>query len=186
MQFLKSSSSLFLLSLMCLVTASAQTAPAAQEQVTYYLGEVKMSSPTGQPFGSSLSLAKRTVKPAENKIVELVASIDPKQPTREYTTIFDVNGSKFTVKDEEGTFSGEGELIGRAWEWTGCKFVVNLTGQRKGILKAEDTFTNSGVLAKKSFSGPDGQVRVVFTEDLKPISKEMYEILHAKLLAKQE
>src|SRR5215831_14416976 len=137
MRFCKSSSSLLLLSMMCLVTVSAQTAPAAQEKVTYYLGEVKMSSPTGQPFGSSLSLAKRTLKPAENKIVELVASIDPKQPTREYTTIFDVNGSKFTVKDEEGTFAGEGEFIGGAWEWTGCKFVVTLTGQRKGVLKAE-------------------------------------------------
>jgi hypothetical protein len=186
MQFLKSSSSLFLLSMMCLVTVSAQTAPAAQEQVTYFLGEVKMSSPTGQPFGSSLSLAKRTLKPAENKIVELVASIDPKQATREYTTIFDVKGSKFTVKDEEGTFAGEGELIGRAWEWTGCSFVVNLIGQRKGVLRAEDTFSNGGVMAKKSFSSPDGQVRIIFTEDLKPISKEMYEILHAKLLAKQE
>ena len=186
MRFLKSTSSLFLLSMMSLVAVSVQTAPAAQEQVTYFLGEVKMSSPTGQPFGSSLSLAKRTLKPAENKIVELVATIDPKQPAREYTTIFDVKGSKFTVKDEEGTFAGEGELIGRAWEWTGCSFVVNLTGQRKGVLKAEDTFSNSGVMAKKSFSTPDGQVRVIFTEDLKPISKEMYEILHAKLLAKQE
>jgi hypothetical protein len=178
--------------MMCLVTVSAQTgpaaqtAPAAQEKVTYFLGEVKMSSPTGQPFGSSLSLAKRTLKPADNKIVELVASIDPKQPTREYTTIFDVKGSKFTVKDEEGTFAGEGELIGKAWEWTGCSFVVNMIGQRKGVLKAEDTFTNSGVMAKKSFSSPDGQVRVVFTEDLKPISREMYEILHAKLLATQK
>jgi hypothetical protein len=186
MQFLKSSSSLFLLSMMCLVTVSAQTAPTAQEQVTYFLGEVKMSSPTGQPFGSSLSLAKRTLKPAENKIVELVASIEPKQPAREYTTIFDVKGSKFTVKDEEGTFAGEGEFIGRAWEWTGCKFVVNLIGQRKGVLKAEDTFSNIGITAKKTFSSPDGQERMIFTEDLKPISKEMYDILHAKLLEKQE
>jgi len=185
MLFLKISILSFLFLLSGLLTSSAQNLPAAQEQVTYFLGEVKMSSPTGQPFGSSISLVKRTLKPAENKIVELVASIDPKEPTKEYTTIFDIKGSKFTVKDEEGTFAGEGELIGKAWEWTGWKYSVNLLGQRKGLLKAEDTLTTGNLTVKKSFCSPDGQVRVVFAEDLKPISREMYELLHAKLLPKQ-
>ncbi|HEX8265814.1 MAG TPA: hypothetical protein VF596_10435, partial [Pyrinomonadaceae bacterium] len=169
----------------CLLTVSAQAISTAQEQVTYFLGEVKMSSPTGQPYGSSISLVKRTLIPAENKIVELVATVDAKEPTKEYTTIFNVKGSKFTVKDEEGTFAGEGEMIGKAWEWTGWKYSVNLLGQRKGLLKAEDTLTSNGLTVRKSFSSPDGQVRVVFAEDLKPISREMYELLRTKLLPTQ-
>jgi hypothetical protein len=182
MRFLKISILLFLL---WIVPANfAQTNSASPEQNTYFLGEVKMDSASGQPYGSSISLVKRTLKPAENKIVELVLSLDSKQPAREYTTIFDVKGSKFTVKDEEGTFTGEGELVGKAWQWEGWRYSVNILGERKGTLKAEDTFTGGSLIVKKSFYSPDGQLRVLFTEDLKPISKEMYEMLHAKLLQK--
>ena len=182
MQFLKTSILLLLLAVVPAVVA--QTNSAASEQTTYLLGEVKMGSPSGQPFGSSVSLVKRTLKPAENKIVELVLSLDARQPAREYTTVFDIKGSKFTVKDEEGTFNGEGELQGKAWEWEGWKYSVQMLGERKGTLKAEDTFVGGSLIVKKSFYSPDGQLRVVFSEDLKPISKEIYEILHAKLLPK--
>jgi hypothetical protein len=185
MTLLKTSILSFLLLTVYILTASAQSLPVTQEKVTYFLGEVKMSSPTGQIFGSSISLVKRTLKPAENKIIELVASVDAREPTREYTTIFEVKDSKFTVKDMEGTFAGEGEFIGQPWEWTGWKYSVNMLGQRKGQLKAEDTLTSGSLTVKKSFAGADGQVRVIFAEDLKPISKEMYELLHAKLLPKQ-
>lgn len=170
----------FLCVLFCAVGVAAQTA----EQTTYMLGEVKMTSAAGQPYGSTVSLVKRTLKPAENKIVEVVLTLDPKQPAREFTTVFDIKGSKFTVKDEQGSFSGEGELTGKPWEWSGWKYSVNMLGERKGTLKAEDELGAAGLIAKKSFSGPDGQVRVMFTDDLKIISKEMYDILHAGILTK--
>ncbi len=182
MRFLKISALLFLLWIVPVTLAQTNSSPP--EQTAYYLGEVKMNSASGQPYGSSISLAKRTLKPAENKIVELVLSLDSKQPAREYTTVFNVTGSKFTVKDEEGTFAGEGEFLGKAWEWEGLKFSVNMLGERKGTLKAEDTFIGGRLVAKKSFYSPDGQLRVIFSEDLQPISKEMYEILHTKLLQK--
>jgi hypothetical protein len=163
---------------------SAQTTPAPPEQVTYFLGEVKMSSPTGQPYGSSVSLIKRTLTPAENKIVELVLSIDLKTGPWESTTVFGVKDGKFTIKDEEKTFEGEGEFTGKPWGWTGWKYQVNMLGARKGILKGEDTLTETGLTVKKGFYSPDGQLRVNLFEDLKPISKEMYDLLHAKLMAK--
>jgi hypothetical protein len=175
---------ILLLTLAAAVTISAQTVPAPPEQVTYFLGEVKMSSPTGQPYGSSVSLIKRTLTPAENKIVELVLSIDAKNVPQEYTTLFAVKDSKFTVKDEEKTFDGEGEFTGKPWNWTGWKYQVNMLGARKGTLKAEDTLTDGGLTVKKAFYSPDGQLRVNFSEDLKPITREMYDLLHAKLTAK--
>ena len=161
----------------------AQSNTASEEKVMYFLGEVKMSSPTGQPFGSGVSLVKRTLAPAENRITELLLSIDSRRPTQEHTTIFDIKGSKFTLK-EEGAFAGEGELIGKAWEWTGWKYTVSMTGENKGVLKGEDSLTVDGVTSKKTFFSPDGQARIVFAEELKPISREMYELLHAKLLPK--
>lgn len=182
MQFLKVSILLLIFGIAAIV--SAQTTAPVQEQVAYFLGEVKMSSPMGQPYGSSISLVKRTLKPAENKIVEQVLSLDAKNAAQEYTTVFAVQNSKFMVRDEEKTFEGEGEFIGKAWNWTGWKYSVNLIGQRKGVLKAEDTLTESGLSVKKSFYSPDGQLRVAFSEDLKLISREMYEILRTKLLSK--
>jgi hypothetical protein len=182
MRFLKISALLYLL--LVVPSGFAQTNSAPPEQTAYYLGEVKMNSAAGQPYGSSISLVKRTLKPAENKIVELVLSLDAKQPAREYTTVFDVKGSKFTVKDEEGTFAGEGEFQGKAWAWEGWKYSVNMLGERKGTLKAEDTFTGGALIVRKTFYSPDGQMRVIFAEDLKPISKEMYELLHPRLLPK--
>ena len=103
--------------------AAAQTTPEAN--TTYYLGEVKMSSPTGRPFGSSISLVKRSIFPAENKIVEIVASIETRE-VKEYTTVFEIKGSDFTVKDQEGTFSGGGKLTGPAWAWTGWSYSVDM------------------------------------------------------------
>jgi hypothetical protein len=182
MRFLKLSTLLFLLWIAPATVAQTNSAPT--EQTAYYLGEVKMNSASGQSYGSSISLAKRTLKPAENKIVELVLSLDSKQPAREYNTVFNVTGSKFTVKDEEGTFAGEGEFLGKAWEWEGWKYSVNMFGERKGTLKAEDTFSGGRIKVKKSFYSPDGQLRIIFSEDLQQISKEMYEILHTKLLQK--
>jgi len=159
----------------------AQTKGASEEQNTYFLGESKMTSPTGQPYGTTLSLIKRTVKPEENKIIEQVISINQREAAKEFIAIFDVRGSKFTMAEQGGGFTGEGELIGKAWEWTAWKSTSNLAGG-KGKLISEDTLTKDGVLAKKSFYSPDGQLRAIFSEDLKQISKEMYDILRSKVL----
>lgn len=161
-----------------------QEGKSASDQTNFYLGEVRMSSPTGQPYGVSLSLVKRTMVPAENKIIEVVMSIDPKDPPREYTTVIAVKDSKFTVKDDEGTFEGNGQLVGTPWRWKSWSYSVNMLGERKGTLSAEDTLVNNGIIVKKSFYGPDKKLRVVFAEDLKPISKEVYDILRAKLVGK--
>ena len=65
-----------------------------------------MGSPTGQPYGASLSLVKRTISPADSRIIEVVISVDSKQPVKEYTTVFTIRGPSFTLKDNEGTFRG--------------------------------------------------------------------------------
>ncbi len=51
-----------------------------------------------------------------------------------------------------------------------------------GTLRGEDRLSDRGLQVKKTFFSPDGQPRVIFTEDLKVVSKELYEILRAKLI----
>jgi hypothetical protein len=169
----------------CLVlytcNAIGQQAPSMSEQATFLFGEVRMSTPGGQPIGTSLSLVRRVLKPAEKRIVEVVATIEPGRPVREYTAVFEVSESGFAIRDEEGTFAGTGVLTGKPWEWTGWSYEVEFTGARKGRLKGEDTLGAAGISVKKSFASPDGTVRVLFTEELKPISKAAYDILRGKL-----
>lgn len=164
--------------------ASVSSVYAADERVAYYLGEVRMSTPAGRLVASTLSLVRRTATPDENKIVEVVASVDPSKPTKEFTTVFEVQGSRFVMKDAEGTFTGAGELKGEPWEWTGWRYEVEFTGATQGKLKGEDVLNADGLTARKSFMTPDGVVRAQFIEELKPISKSAYDILHARLLPK--
>ena len=166
--------------------ALASTAPlvvAAEDQTAYFLGEVRISAPNGQVVGNSLSLVKRTLKPVENRIIEVVASIDLSKPAKEFTTVFEVDGSRFVMKDAEGTFTGSGELTGTAWQWTGWKYEVEFTGgPARGRLKGEDVLGAGGLTAKKWFMSPDGVVRAQFAEELSPVSRAVYDILHTKLM----
>lgn len=155
----------------------------AVEQTAYLLGEVKTLSPSGQVLSTSLSLVRRVQRPADNRIVEIVATIESGKPVREFTTTFAVDGDQFTMRDEEGTFSGGGRLVGEPWAWIGWSYEAEFAGARKGRLKGEDQLDARGLTAKKSFATPDGTVRVLFEEQLRPIGKATYDILHEKLVA---
>jgi hypothetical protein len=165
------------------LSSFAQTGPASQEQAAYYFGEAKITSPTGQVFGTTLSVVKRILKPAENRIIEQVVFLDPRRPPEEHITVLDVKGSKFTLRDDSGTFTGEGDLTGKAWEWSGWVSNIKFT-DGKGTLKSEDTLTNNVITAKKTFYRPDGKPSALIVEELKPISKEAFELLRSKLLQK--
>src|SRR5262249_60285281 len=102
-------SMLLALTLIGLASDSLAQSNTPSQKVTYFLGEVKMSSATGQPFGSAVSLVKRTLAPAENKITELVLSADCRRPTQEHTTVFHGEGSKFTLKERSGGVCGSSE-----------------------------------------------------------------------------
>lgn len=156
--------------------------PATGEETQYYLGEVTTQTPAGQMIATSLSLARRTLKPSENRIVEVVATIEAGKPVREFTTVFDVDGSSFVLKDDEGTFAGKGELSGEPWRWSGWRYAVDFTGARKGTMTGEDVLSTAGISVRKAFASPDGTVRVRFVEELKPISAAAYRILRAKLV----
>jgi len=160
--------------------AAAQSTPA--EQSSCFLGEVKTLSPSGQLLSTSLSLVRRVLRPAENRIVEIVETIEPGKPVRELTTTFTVDGSAFTMRDDDATFTGSGRLVGEAWAWTGWSYDVEMTGPRKGRVRGEDALDARGLTARKSFATPDGTVRVLFEETLQPVGKATYDILRAKLL----
>jgi hypothetical protein len=167
-----------LVAILCVSAMSADDKPTTQTD--YFLGDSKMSTPSGQVLRTTLSLVKRVVNPAENRIEEHVMSIDEKSPASAFVVIFDVKGSKFTMTEKSSAFTGEGELIGDAWKWKEWKSVSKLS-EGAGVVTSNDKFTDHGMAAKKTFAGPDGQVRFHFDESLVRITPKAYEILYAKL-----
>lgn len=164
-------------------------AQAAPEQTSYLLGEIVTTSPTGQPYGRSVALVKRVLKPDAHQIVEVVLQIEPTRPAAEFTTIFTVAGADFTLREQNGSFSGTGKLIGKPWAWTGWDYTVRLQGGAKGSLggslTGHDVLQGQELTVKKSYYGADGKLAALLAENYKPISAEMYAILHDRLFGAQ-
>lgn len=150
------------------------------DKTTYYIGESKMTSPQGIPYGSSISLIKRTILEKENKIIEDVISLDLKRPCSEFITIFDVKENNFKISDNKKTFSGDGILTGEKWNWNGWKYDVALNNNA-GFIKGEDNIINNEIIVKKEFYNKDKKVTVKFNEQFKPISKEFFEIIYKNI-----
>jgi hypothetical protein len=174
-----------LVSMILLLMGGAASAQTGGKQVSYFFGESRMASPTGIPYGSSISMIERTVDSAAGTIVERVVSIDANKPATEYVTVLDVKGTTFTMAAKDGSFTGTGELAGTPWHWTSWQSTATIAGGQ-GKVVSQDTLTEEGLHVAKTFFSPDGQARVVFSEDLRSISKAMFTILRGKLLASAE
>jgi len=170
-----------------LILATLADGPAPAPKPTYYLGESRVMTADGKPLGSLVSLVRREVKPAESKIVEtvLMVSSRPGEPIKEYVAVFSVAGSTFTVKEQGGAFAGDGDLVGKPWEWTAWNSTSKIPGPYGGTLRSRDRLTERGMAVTKELFGGDGALRIKFAEDYASIEGATYELLHAKLLPKE-
>jgi hypothetical protein len=160
------------------------TAPAGS--VAYYLGESTVRDADGKALGNLVALTKRELRPSESRIVEtsLLISSRPGEPIQEYVTVSSVTGASFTLREQKGTFSGEGTLTGRPWAWSAWTSTANL-GPRGGTLRTRSQVTERGLAVDKARLGPNGAVLVTFTEDHAAIDGATYELLRAKMLPKE-
>jgi hypothetical protein len=149
-------------------------------EVTYFLGESKMTTPEGRLLRTTLSLVKRVVNQADSRIEEYVLSIDERDAAKAFVVVMEVKGTKYTLTERSNSFTGEGDLVGEAWKWKEWKSVARLAGGA-GTVISEDKLTEHGVTAKKSYAGADGKVTLLFEESLGRISPKTYDILYARL-----
>ena len=152
----------------------------AVASTSYLLGEIKIVSAAGKDHGKSLSLSKRTMDPKAQAIIEEVVHVTSQGEVKEYLTVMKVNGSRFTMKDGEDTYRGEGELTGKPWQWTKWKAKATFIDGTGGF-RTQHHLVPGGILVKKEFFDPHGKLRLKFTEDFKFISQEAYDIIHGKL-----
>lgn len=162
-----------------LTTICFHAATCAEYQ--YYFGETKVTSGSGVPMATMLSLVKLTFNKEENKIIEQVANIKSNEPTKENTIVFVVKDNKFTFSDPDKSYSGSGELLGEAWPWKGWRYSLTWANN-KGKLEGEETFGANALNSKKTMTDEEGRPRMRFTEELLRISEQSYELLRKKFI----
>lgn len=168
---------LFLFTVALVFPLTAQQAA----RTTYYLVEGTMTIPSGRNVGGSVSVIKRTVDPAKERIEERVLYLRGSDKARELVTIFKPQGSKAVLTWETGEPLGDGVLEGPAWQWTRIKFTTHV-GEPKQVVEGEDLYTENGMSAEKRVLGPDGKPQVLIHETGRVISEQTYGLLAAALL----
>lgn len=176
------------LALPLIVATLLADGPAPAAKVAYYLGESKVRDADGKSLGNLVALVRRELRPAESRIVEttLLVSSRPGEPIQEYVAVstVDAGGGAFTLKEQKGTFSGDGTLAGPAWAWTSWTSTAAL-GPGGDRVRTRAQLTERGMAVDKARLAPNGAVLVTFTEDHAAIDGATYELLRAKLLPRE-
>jgi hypothetical protein len=173
--------SMRLLSVLLLCVASA-TALAVSPEKYFYLGEVKLSAPTGQPIGSQVILLEKTHNSDAAEIVESAIVVEAQGKTEQRTMRMVVkDDNTFSLTDEAQTIEGTGTLFGPRWKWTYFKGQWKAQG---GITIEDENFmTDDAVItARKKVSDPTGRVLAYMDMSLSRITPKTFEILKAALL----
>ncbi|HEV2969081.1 MAG TPA: hypothetical protein VGY55_03765 [Pirellulales bacterium] len=160
-----------------------QTCIAAEVEDWYFVGEVKLSSESGQSLGSQAMLVHKTYDPGRSLIVERAVVVKPDGTVDDYPMNLPVKGNTFTVEDPKKSIEGSGTLFGPAWHWTYFKGTYKATNGAQ--IDDENFMADPDVgTARKKISTPDGKVVMVMDMTLKSVTRETFEILTSALLKK--
>lgn len=165
----------------CAAPARKADAPAT----THYYGSVKISSPDGKtPFGESVSLVRREIRPADGKILESVLQ-PPRKPgdkPREFlATLTRVgNTNEFMAGDAEHSFSGKQVFEGKDWDLPRWSYQIRLASG--GRIAGSGALDAQGIKTRKTIYGADEKPSMLMEEDLRPISPSDYARRRAEML----
>ena len=156
----------------------------ADVQKLYYVGESKLSDPSGKPYSSQVILLEKVLDPDNSVFVERAIVVKPDGKTEEFTMSHKVKGSTFILNDTKGMVKGSGTLFGPAWKWTYFKGTFEATNGAR--IEDENFMADSSVLvARKKISGPDGKTIGFMDITAKSITPQTFTILSSGLLKKE-
>jgi len=161
--------------------ARAQGLPPPRQ--LHYLVELRRSLSTGEPLGIAAALVRRTETPATGMIVEQTVTLEMGEEPRESFTLMQVDGAKLIISEREGRFTGEGELQGPPWAWTGWTSRLEMTGGT-GTVRVTESVTPEGRTAQRRYFSPEGELRVVTDERYVPLSPELFGVLYQRIMAR--
>jgi len=163
-----------LLALLLLVPSLAFAA-----HTDYYVGDLRTLSSQGEVQGHSLVLTKRTQDPAAKVIIEEVLHLPAQGEPTVLTQVIQVNGNHLTLLDSSKRIRGEGTLHGKAWAWEKWDVEGTVDGNRK--FKSRSHLAGGNLLVRKEFYDVAGKLKTIFSEEYRPITQDLYEMLQAKL-----
>ena len=152
---------------------------AAATQSQYYIGELRTLSDKGDLQSLSVALSKRTFDGKLKVIIEETLHINAHGDTTHFTHVSQVDGDKYIVQDSAKRLKGEGKLFGKPWQWD--------RWDAEGLVDEKRRFTSQSHLAgglllvRKEFFDPAGKLTTVSSEEYRPISHALYELLYARL-----
>ena len=157
---------------------------AAAPEKFHYVGEVKLSSATGQPTGSQVFLVEKTYDRDKATIIERAVVVQQDGKVEEWTMRLTVkDDNTFTLTDDSGKAEGSGKLFGPAWKWTYFKATYKASN---GVQIDDENFMadDTAGTARKKITGPDGNVLMYMDMTLKGITPKTFEILRTGLMKK--
>src|SRR5262245_61405086 len=156
---------------------------AAPIEKLYYVGEAKLSDPSGKLYTTQVILLEKVLDPDNSLFVERAIVVKPDRTAEEFTMNHKVSGNKFTLADTKGMVTGSGTLFGPAWKWTYFKGTFEATNGAR--IEDENFMADPSVLvARKKISGPDGKTIGFMDITAKAITPQTFEILAPCLLKK--
>ncbi|MGI9088941.1 MAG: hypothetical protein ACR2HH_14565 [Chthoniobacterales bacterium] len=171
---------------LCLVPLMAcfvYTSSAADVEKLYYIGEAKLSSPSGQPRDSQAFLLEKVHDPNNQTIVERAIVVKADHTVEEHTITMKVKGDTFTISDAGDTVHGSGKLFGPAWHWSYFKGTYESSNGVR--IEDENYMTDPSVLvARKKISAPDGTALMYMDITLKTVTLPTFTILSESLKAR--
>jgi hypothetical protein len=171
-----------LLVLLCAAVLTTR-AFAAEIEKFYYVGDVKLSSDTGEPRGLEVILLEKTHDSTNSLIVERAIEVKADGSVLEFTMNMKVAGATFTIADTKETIQGNGTLFGVPWKWT--YFKASYESKNGVKIEDENYMTDPNILvARKKIMLPDGKVLMYMDITLKAVTQQTFEILSASLLKK--
>jgi hypothetical protein len=173
----------FFISILALGFIAGRTSRAAEPEHMYYLGEAKLSSGDGKPYGSQILLLEKIHDSDKHLIVERAVVVKPDGTFEQYTMNMVVTGDTFTITDMAHTISGTGTLFGPPWHWTYFRATFKSTN---GVTIEDENFLSDPSVgtARKKIIAPDGKVIQYMDVVLKAVTPATFEILSAALLKK--
>jgi hypothetical protein len=157
---------------------------AAQPEKLYFLGEVKLSSATGEPMGSQVILVEKTHDRDSSTIIERAIFVHPDGKVEDHTMHLAVKeDNSFTLIDDAKRVEGGGKLFGPAWKWTYFKATFKT---KSGVTIEDENFMadDSVGSARQKVIGPDDKVIMYIDVSLKGITPKTFDILRAALSKK--
>ena len=156
----------------------------ADVQKLYYVGESKLSDPSGKVYGSQVILLEKVLDPDNSVFVERAIVVKPDGSAEEFTMNHKVTGNTFILNDTKGMVKGSGTLFGPAWKWTYFKGTFEATNGAR--IEDENFMADPSVLvARKKISGPDGKTIGFMDITAKSITPQTFTILSSGLLKKE-